>query len=93
MKSLLSNKIVCWFALLLVVVYMGVSISWKAQVGWWAFCDGFFIFMSIFSHICSLYLKKMNPYASRKLDLFAFAAFVLFIISFIIEWIIFECCF
>lgn len=91
MKSLLSNKIICWFALFLVTVYIAVCFSWKAQLGWWAFCDGFFIFMSVFTHICALYLKKANPYASQKLDLFAFVAFILFILSFIIEWIVFEC--
>ncbi len=90
MKSLLKNKILTWVALILAIAYLIISFSWKMAFGWWAFCDGFFIFMAIFAHLCALYLEGMNPYASRKLDLFAFVAFLLFIISFIIEWVVFE---
>lgn len=90
MKSLLQNKILCWIALVLSVAYIVITFSWKAALGWWAFCDGFFVFMAIFAHVCALYLSTLNPYASKKLDLFAFVALILFIVAFIIEWIVFQ---
>lgn len=93
MKNLLQSKILSWIALLLSVIYLVVTFSWKATMGWWAFCDGFFVFMAIFAHLCALYLSRVNPYASKKLDMFAFIAFILFILSFIIEWVIFETAF
>ncbi len=90
MKNLLKNKLLSWVALILAIIYLVVTFSWKASLGWWAFCDGFFVFMAIFVHLCALYLSGLNPYASKKLDLFAFVSFILFILSFIIEWVIFE---
>lgn len=93
MKSLLQNKILCWVALLLTVIYMVITFTCKAMLGWWSFCDVFFIFMAIFAHLCALYLSRLNPYASRTLDLFAFILLLLFVVAFIVEWVVYACAF
>lgn len=82
----LQSKATAWIALALIVGVIVLSMLHKMP--WWAFIAEFFCFIGIFAHIASLYLQKMNRYASRKLDVCALVSMALAVIGFIVEYII-----
>lgn len=88
MKSLIESKLATMIVLALVVVLICATFRYRYE--WWMFADIFFAFMTIFTHLMSLTVRKFSPVASKKLDVAALICGVLFIIAFIVEFILWE---
>lgn len=86
--KLLKSKILSLIALLLVVIVIVLTFRMRDQ--WWMFIDMFCAFMMTFCHFAALLLEKVNPFSSKKLDIIALVFGVLFVISFIVEFFIFQ---
>lgn len=57
---------------------------------WWGFIAVFFLFLGVFSHIAALYLSKINIMIGRKLENCALILVCLSVLSFIIEFVLFQ---
>ena len=79
MRSILKMKSVAWGALVLVVVWLGFIIGTPAP--WWTYTSVFFVFIC---HLAALYIYKVSPRASRKLDVIAMIMGILFMVAFIV---------
>ncbi|HBY15938.1 MULTISPECIES: hypothetical protein [Bacteroidales] len=82
MRSILKMKSVAWGALVLVVVWLGFIIGTPAP--WWTYTSVFFVFMMVFCHLAALYIYKVSPRASRKLDVIAMIMGILFMVALIV---------
>lgn len=82
MKYLLTSKAACWGALILVIVCLIIQMKTPCQP-WWTYSGIFAAFMMIFSHMAALYLYRMSPLASKKLDYVALFFGILTIIAII----------
>ncbi len=88
MKKLLKSKIAAWGVLLLIILMIIATFSLRNE--WWAFFDVFFLFMMAFTHLLALNLTRMSPAAGKKLDIITLFFAICGILSFIIEWILFN---
>lgn len=88
MVKLIESKLTAWVAMILVVAL--VVISMLLGTPWWGFIAEFFCFLAVFSHLASLYLRKMSPAAGRKLETCALVCIILSLIGFITEYIVFN---
>ncbi|MBD5204912.1 MAG: hypothetical protein HDS84_00830 [Bacteroidales bacterium] len=86
--KLKESKLVAWIAMILVVVLTVLSVLLKTP--WWGMIAIFFCFIGVFSHLASLYIKKMSPPAARTLELCAFVFMLLAVIGFIAEYIAYQ---
>ena len=82
MRSILKMKSVAWGALVLVVEWLGFIIGTPAP--WWTYTSVFFAFMMVFCHLAALYIYKVSPRASRKLDVIAMIMGILFMVALIV---------
>lgn len=85
-SQLLKSKIFAWSAFALIIVLIGITFTMRPT--WWSFCDIFFAFMMVFSHLMAVYLNKFNQYVSKKLDVASLVCGILMIIALIVEWIL-----
>ena len=90
MAKILESKITSWCAMILCVAL--IVLAFVAHTPWWGFIAIFFLFVSIFMHIMSLYLGKISANMGRKLDLCALVLIILSVIGFIVEYIVFNFC-
>lgn len=86
MKKLLKSKIAALCLVAVIVVVICVTFSHRTV--WWMFADVFFAFMTAFTHLMALTVERMNVYSYRKLETAATLFGVLFVISFIVEFIL-----
>lgn len=85
MKKLLQSKVLAWCAFLLVFIVIIVSYSMRSA--WWMFIDIFFAFLATFCHLMAVNFAKISRSASKNLDLAAAVCGLLFVLSFIVEFI------
>lgn len=85
---MLKSKAMAWAALALVLII--IIMTFPTRTVWWSLFDVFFAFMMVFCHIMSLYIVKMSPAASRKMDIAALVFGVLMILALIVEFILFQ---
>lgn len=88
MRSLLESKVTAWVAMALAVVL--IVFCFLLHTPWWGFIAIFFCFLGIFSHLASLYLRKMSPAAGRKLETAALVFIILSVIGLIVEYAVFD---
>ena len=88
MKRLTDSKVVAAAAFCIVIAYM--VLTFRLRFAWWTFIDEFFAFMMVFTHLMALFLARFNPFVRRKLDTCAMVFGLLFIISLIAEFVIFQ---
>lgn len=88
MVKLIESKVTAWVAMVLVVVL--IVISFLLGTPWWGFIAEFFCFLGVFSHLASLYLRRMSPAAGQKLETCALVCIILAVIGFIVEYIIYN---
>lgn len=88
MKRLTDSKVAAVVAFCIVVVY--IVLTFKLRFAWWTFIDEFFAFMMVFTHLMALFLARLNPFVRRKLDTCAMIFGILFIISLIVEYVLFQ---
>lgn len=74
-------------ALILTIVYISVTFSFRKELGWWAFIDCFALFMTVFTWLMSLLVGKMIPYSGKLLSRIAVVFGILFVISLVGEYI------
>ncbi len=86
MNKIINSKLAAWCALVLIVLV--IILTFRVREEWWQFIDIFFAFMMIFTHLFSLYLKRLIGRAAATLDRCALIFGICFLISFIIEFII-----
>lgn len=87
MTKLIESKLTAWFAMLLVLAM--IVLSFLLHTPWWGFIAIFFCFLAVFSHLASIYLKKMSRTAARKLETTALVCIIIAVIGFITEYVIF----
>ncbi len=85
MNKLLRSKGIAWLAFAIIIIVLVVTFSYRTV--WWAFIDIFFAFMTVFCHVIALTIEKLNPYASKKLDIIAFYLLILTVLALIGEFI------
>lgn len=88
MNKLLESKITAWFALILVIALIVVSAL--LHTPWWGYFAIFFLFMAVFSHIASLYLRKINRSIGTKLEVCALVSISLSVIGFLVEYVLYN---
>lgn len=88
MKNPLQSTFVAWIALAIVVIVIVTTFEYRQA--WWSFFDLFFAFMMVFCQLISLYIKRFNPYAGKKLQVIAFIFLILAVIAFIVEYIFYQ---
>lgn len=88
MDKLLESKFTAWTAMFLVVAL--TIITGVMRFPWWAFISVFFLFMAVFCHLISLYLRKINRIIGTKLEVIALICIILAIIGFLVEYVIFN---
>lgn len=81
-----SSKIMAWGSLVIIMAWMVVTVT--HEVAWWGYIDVFMGFMAVFSHLASIYLVKVSPMASKRLDTIAMVFIILALIAFIVEYIL-----
>lgn len=81
----LRSKLFAWCAFALVIIFMGITFSFRPA--WWAFIDLFFLFMASFINLCAVMIQKINPLVSQKLNPFVLIFLILFVIAFLGEWL------
>lgn len=84
--KLIESKATAWGALILTLAL--VVLTALSASPWWGYIAEFFLFMGVFAHIASLYLRKMSAPASRQLDIISLICIILAILGFIAEYII-----
>ncbi len=77
-------------ALIISIIYIGVTFSFRKQLGWWAFIDCFALFMTVFSYLMSILIGKMIPHSGKILAQIALIFGILFVISLIAEYIVYS---
>lgn len=88
MVRLLESKVTAWVAMVLVVAMVVISVL--LHTPWYGLIAEFFLFLGIFSHLSSLYLRRMSATAGRKLETSAMVCMVLGVIGFIVEYFMFQ---
>lgn len=88
MAKLIESKITAWLAMTLVVAM--IVLSFLLHTPWWGFIAEFFCFLAVFSHLASLYLRRMSPAAGRKLETCAFICLVIAVLGFVAEYVVFN---
>lgn len=88
MKKLLESKILSFVALVLVIAVTVATFVMKLPM--WCLIAPFFAFMMAFCHLVAQLFTKMNPAASRKMDIFALVFAVLSVLAFIVEFILLQ---
>ena len=86
MKKLLNSAIAAF--VLLVIIIIAIIYSFKVRTEWWMFIDIFCAFMGAFMHLMALVLSKMVPTVRRAFDNLACVFGILFVISFVVEYIL-----
>ena len=77
------KKGLAWIAMIGTIVYMAVMlINYNSK--WWALIPAFFMFMSIFSDLVSLYIIKNNKFVGRKMEKISLIFVCCFFISLIV---------
>lgn len=90
MQRILKSKLTAWCAMILTIAL--IVLAFIAHTPWWGFIAIFFLFLSVFMHIMSLYLGKISFPIGKKLDICALICIVLAVIGFIVEYIFFNFC-
>lgn len=85
-NNLFKSRIFAWCAFVLVIAILVLSFPMRAY--WWTFIDIFFAFMAAFVNVVSVTVAKINPSVSSKLNTCTLIFLVLFVVSFIVEWVI-----
>lgn len=88
MKNPLQSTLVAWIAMVIVVIVIVTTFSYRQA--WWSFIDLFFAFMMVFCQLAGLYIKRFNPYAGKTLQSIASICLVLMILAFIGEYIAYQ---
>ena len=88
MSALFKSKITAWSAMILAIALIVLSLV--LHTPWWGFIAIFFLFMSVFTHLMSLYLGKINSRVGSKLEMCALVCIIISIIGFIVEYILFN---
>ena len=65
--------------------------TYKIHPVWWTFIDIFFFFIMAFCHAMSCLFAKINPAASRRLDIISLVCGCAGIIAFLVEYILLNC--
>lgn len=86
MAKLIESKLTAWVAMVLVVVM--IVLLFLLHTPWWGFISVFFLFISVFAHIASLYLRKMSIPAARTLETCALVCLIIAVVGFIAEYVI-----
>lgn len=88
MKNVLKSELFAWMALVVVIAVLCVTFSMRTV--WWAYIDIFCAFMMVFIHLMAVYLGKKLPGVGNQLDTVAFIFGALMIVSFAVEWAMFQ---
>ena len=86
MKKVMQSKTMAWAAMILVAAL--VVILFIMHTPWWGFIAVFFVFMSVFSHLAALYIRRMSPAAANTLENVAFICILLGVAGIIVEYIV-----
>lgn len=88
MKNPLQSTLVAWIAMIIVVIVIITTFQYRQA--WWSFIDLFFAFMMVFCQLIGLYISRFNPYAGKKLRLFAAIFMILMVLAFIGEYVAYQ---
>ena len=85
---MMKSKIAATAALFVIVAVVVVTLAFHAP--WWCLIAEFFAFMAAEAHFAALLIGNKNPYAYRKLEKSAMILGILFILSIIALFIVFQ---
>lgn len=77
-------------ALLLTIVYIGVTFRFRKELGWWAFSDCFILFMTVFTWLMSLLIGRMIPHSGLVLQKMSILFAILTIIALVAEYVVYS---
>ena len=87
-NKIFQSKGMAWSAFALVVVMLVLTMMLRQP--WYYLITIFFAFMGAFTNLMAVMLRKVNARVSDKLNTCTFVMLILFVISFIAEWIAFN---
>lgn len=76
-------------ALIISIVYILVTFGLRKDFGWCAFIDCFALFMTSFLWMMSIAIGRIIPLSGITIRNFAIGAFFLFLVSLLIEYLVF----
>lgn len=82
----MQSKTLAWCAMILVVAL--IVILFVMHTPWWGFIAIFFAFLGVFSHLASIYIRRMNAASSNMLETIAFVCILLAVAGIIVEYIV-----
>lgn len=88
MAKLLESKFTAWTAMVLTLAL--IVLSFCLHTPWWGFIALFFLFIAVFMHIMSLYLRKISAAIGKKMDNCSFVCLILSLLAFITEYILYN---
>lgn len=86
-KHFRSKVIFSVLAVMVSIVYIALTFGLRRELGWWAFIDCFALFMASFLELMSVMIGRIIPLSGKTIQELAIAAFILFIVSLIGEYI------
>lgn len=84
------NVLLAVVSLILVIVMIAVTFSFRKELGWWAFIDCFTLFMTVFSWLMSMAIGSMIPYSGKVLQKFAIVFLALTVVAWIVEYFLYS---
>lgn len=91
--STTRKMLLAFIALIVTIVYIAVTFSFRRELGWWAYIDCFALFMTVFTWLMSLVVGKMIPHSGQLLAKIALVLGILFIVSLVGEYIAYSALF
>lgn len=91
--STTRKMLLAFLALIVTIVYIAVTFSFRRELGWWAYIDCFALFMTVFTWLMSLVVGKMIPHSGQLLAKIALVLGILFIVSLVGEYIAYSALF
>ena len=84
-----KKMLLALLALIVSIVYIGVTFRFRRELGWWAFSDCFALFMAVFSWMMSLLISRMVPHSGQLLSKIALVFGMLFVVALVGEYIVY----
>ena len=85
-QQFFKSKAVAWIIIAIVIAWLVCDVV--IGISWWGYITIFFAFMSAFCNLAAIYLGKISPIASKKLEKIETVMAALFVISSIVVLIV-----
>lgn len=90
-KNFKVKMIFSVLAIIVSILYIALTYSYRKEIGWWAFIDCFALFMASFLWMMSIAVGRIIPLSGKTIGWLALGAFLLFVVSLVVEFVMYNC--